>query len=94
MREFWKSSLKHPIKFCAMILFVGVPLVLGWVHEGRIILDCSVPLIRHVKHEYQEWRVSLGQWKHEIATWDEHAPAPVPPTPVQAHREASLSGVK
>ena len=94
MREFGKSSLKHPLKFCVLVLFVGLPLLLGWVHEGRIILDCSVPLIRHVKLECHEWRVSLDRWKHEIATWDEHAPAPVPPAPAQPHREASLAGVK
>jgi len=71
MRELWKSSLKHPLKSSALILFAGVPFLLGWAHEGRIIADCSIPLIEHVKVEYHEWLETIAKVRRAVES-DSH----------------------
>lgn len=75
MRLTWKSvpqlARKHPLALCALVLFVGMPSVLGWMHEGRILLDCSIPLIRPFKHECTEWRESVAHVRRELTTWED-----------------------
>jgi hypothetical protein len=60
----------HPLIALALILFVLIPLVLGWMHEGRILADCSVPLIRHFKRECREWRETGRRLRHEFESWN------------------------
>ncbi|HEY0140395.1 MAG TPA: hypothetical protein VGF48_05830 [Thermoanaerobaculia bacterium] len=61
-----KHAADRPLVALALVLFVGVPLVLGWVHEARILVDCSIPLIRHVKHEYREWKRTIEEVRKEL----------------------------
>src|SRR5215218_1136319 len=66
-----RFSADHPMIALSLLVFGGIPLLLGWMHEARIIADCSVPLIRHVKQECREWRATIERVRKELRSSDE-----------------------
>lgn len=51
------------------MVFVAIPLLLGWLHEGRFFGECAIVGIRFFKHEIAEWREYLRRLKRELTTW-------------------------
>jgi hypothetical protein len=68
----WYSLLElavdHPLIALSLLVFVGVPLVLGWMHEGRFFGECLIVGIRFFKHELFAWREFLNRLKRELTT--------------------------
>lgn len=55
---------------CPLVLvFVVIPLLLGWLHEGRFFGECLIVGIRFFKHEIHAWRDYLRRLKREVTTW-------------------------
>jgi hypothetical protein len=59
----------HPLIALAFVVFVALPLLNGWMHEGRFFGECLIVAIRFFKHEVFLWRGFLGRLKHELSTW-------------------------
>jgi len=73
MRESFETAVSvaanHPLIALSIVIFVGVPLLLGWMHELRFFAECGVVGIRFFKHEVLAWRELLKRLKREISTW-------------------------
>jgi hypothetical protein len=59
----------HPLIALALLVFVGIPLLLGWMHEGRFFGECAIVAIRFFKHEVTAWREFLRRLKRELSSW-------------------------
>jgi hypothetical protein len=64
----------HPVIVCWLVIFVAFPLLLGWMHEARIIVECGIPFIQHFKRECDEWRETWYRAKREFTEWDTRSP--------------------
>jgi hypothetical protein len=73
MRNAYDEALKfaadHPLIAVGLVVFVAIPLLLGWLHEGRFFGECAIVGIRFFKHEIAEWREYLRRLKRELTTW-------------------------
>lgn len=73
MHEAVKTALNlaadHPLIALAFVVFVGIPLLIGWMHEGRFFGECLIVAIRFLKHETSLWREFLRRLKRELTTW-------------------------
>lgn len=85
----------HPLIALALVVFVALPLLNGWMHEGRFFGECLIVAIRFFKHEVSLWRGFLIRLKRELTTWETEdqtfAPgsAPAIPPPQQLLRNRS-----
>lgn len=61
----------HPLIALALVVFVAIPLVNGWMHEARFFGECAIVGVRFFKHEMRAWRELLGRFRHEFSTWDD-----------------------
>jgi len=59
----------HPLIALAFVVFVAIPLLVGWMHEGRFFGECLIVAIRFFKHEAFAWREFLRRLKRELTTW-------------------------
>lgn len=59
----------HPLIALALVVFVAIPLLLGWMHEGRFFGECLIIGIRFFKHEVSLWRGFLVRLKQELTDW-------------------------
>lgn len=54
--------------------FIGISFIiavlLGYMHEGRLFMDCLTPLVVQFKREYRELRASWLRLRRELTTWD------------------------
>jgi hypothetical protein len=64
-----KLSTDHPLIALALLVFVAIPLLLGWMHEGRFFGECLIVGIRFFKHEVFAWRDYLRRLKQALTTW-------------------------
>jgi ACR3 family arsenite efflux pump ArsB len=73
MRVAFESAVSlaadHPLIALSLLVFVGIPLVLGWMHEGRFFGECAIVGIRFFKHEVDAWADFLRRLKRELTTW-------------------------
>lgn len=73
MREIAETSLDlaadHPLIALAFLVFVGIPLLIGWMHETRFFAECGIVGIRFFKHEVSLWRGFLSRLRRELSTW-------------------------
>ena len=73
MRETFETAVRlsadHPLIALALLIFVAVPLALGWMHEGRFFGECMIIGIRFFKHELTLWRKFVARLKRELTTW-------------------------
>jgi len=53
-----------------LLIFVGIPLVLGWMHEARFFAECGLVGIRFFKHEVSAWRNFMKRLRAELRTWE------------------------
>jgi hypothetical protein len=60
----------HPLIALALLVFVALPLLNGWMHEGRFFGECLIVGIRFFKHEVSLWRGFLGRLKCELTSWE------------------------
>jgi hypothetical protein len=70
----WKDVLievaaEHPLLAVGLSVFLGIALVLGSMHETRILVDSFIPFIRHFKRECDDWRETWRRLKRELTTW-------------------------
>jgi hypothetical protein len=61
-----KLASDHPL--IALIL-LGIPLLNGWMHEGRFFTECLIVGIRFFKHELLAWADIFRRLKRELTTW-------------------------
>ena len=59
----------HPLIALGLVVFVAMPLLLGWMHEGRFFGECLIVGIRFFKHEVMLWKDYGARLKHELTTW-------------------------
>lgn len=59
----------HPLIALSLLMFVGIPLLLGWMHEGRFVGECFIVGIRFFKHEFLAWREFAHRLRRELTTW-------------------------
>lgn len=59
----------QPLIALALLVFVGIPLLLGWMHEGRFFGECLIVAIRFFKHEVSAWRELVRRLKRELSSW-------------------------
>ena len=59
----------HPLIVLALVVFVAIPLLLGWMHEGRFFGECLIVGIRFFKHEAFAWAEFLRRLKRELTSW-------------------------
>jgi hypothetical protein len=64
-----RLAADHPLIALSLLIFVGIPLLLGWMHEGRFFAECAIVGIRFFKHEVNAWRDFLRRLKRELTTW-------------------------
>jgi hypothetical protein len=73
MRETFETAVNlaadHPLIALALLIFVGIPLLLGWMHEGRFFGECLIVAIRFIKHEVSAWKEFVGRLKRELTVW-------------------------
>jgi len=73
MRVTWLDPLRqtvgHPLIALSLLIFVGIPLFLGWMHEGRFFGECFFVGVRFFKHEVLAWVDLLRRLKRELTTW-------------------------
>ncbi len=60
----------HPLIALALLVFVAIPLLNGWMHEGRFFGECLIVGIRFFKHEVFAWREFLKRLRGEFRTWE------------------------
>lgn len=53
----------------ALLVFVALPLLNGWLHEGRFFGECLIVAIRFFKHEVSLWRGFVSRLRRELSTW-------------------------
>jgi len=61
----------HPLQAGFVAIAIGLALILGFMHEGRIFVDSLIPLVRHFKRECREWRKVWVRLRRELTTWKE-----------------------
>jgi len=54
----------------ALIAFLGITMVIGLIHEARIIAEWLIVLIEHVKKEIIEARVVYRRLVSVLTKWD------------------------
>ncbi|HEX3570950.1 MAG TPA: hypothetical protein VHU44_09010 [Acidobacteriaceae bacterium] len=59
----------HPLIALALLVFVAIPLLTGWMHEARFFAECGIVAIRFFKHEVLAWRDYFLRLKRELTTW-------------------------
>lgn len=59
----------HPLIAVAVMVFVAIPLVNGWMHEGRFFGECLIVGIHFFKNEILAWAKFLRRLKRELTTW-------------------------
>ncbi len=59
----------HPLIALALVVFVALPLLNGWMHEGRFFGECLIVAIRFFKHEVSAWADLLRRLKREVTSW-------------------------
>jgi hypothetical protein len=59
----------HPLIALALVVFVALPLLNGWLHEGRFFGECLIVAIRFFKHEVALWRDLLARLRRALSTW-------------------------
>lgn len=59
----------QPLIALAFVVFVAIPLLTGWMHQGRFFGECMIVGIRFFKHEVAAWRDFLQRLKRELGTW-------------------------
>jgi hypothetical protein len=59
----------HPLIALALVVFVALPLLNGWLHEARFLGECLIVAIRFFKHEVSLWREFLVRLRRELTTW-------------------------
>jgi hypothetical protein len=73
MREAFDSAVAlfddHPLIALSLLIFVAIPLLLGWMHEGRFFGECFIVGIHFFKHEVSAWAEFLRRLKRELTTW-------------------------
>lgn len=73
MHDRWQNllgaTLDHPLIALALFVFGAIPLLLGWLHEGRFFAECMIVAIRFLKHEVLAWEDYLRRLKRELTTW-------------------------
>lgn len=65
-----RLAADHPLEAVSLLVFVAIPLVVGWMHEARYLAECSIVGIRFFKHEVALWRGFVARLKRELSTWD------------------------
>ncbi|HEX3067499.1 MAG TPA: hypothetical protein VHX14_02915 [Thermoanaerobaculia bacterium] len=68
--EILKISAGHPLIALSLLVFVGIPLLIGWMHEARFFAECGIVGIRFFKHEVSAWRGFLKRLRAELRTWE------------------------
>jgi len=68
-RAFASLVADHPLIALAFFVFVGIPLLVGWMHEARFFGECLIVGIRFFKHEAFAWAEFLGRLKRELMSW-------------------------
>jgi len=68
--EILNVSAGHPLIVVTLIVFVGIPLLLGWMHELRFFAECGIVGIRFFKHEVSAWREFIKRLRDELRTWE------------------------
>ncbi len=73
MREAGETAVTlaadHPLIALAFFVFVAIPLLLGWMHEGRFFGECLIVGIRLFKHEVFAWQDYLWRLKQALTMW-------------------------
>jgi len=60
----------HPLIALSLLVFVAIPLLLGWMHEARFFGECTIVGIRFFKHEVLACREFLKRLRQEFRTWE------------------------
>lgn len=73
VRDSFETAVKlgadHPLIALALLVFVAIPLLNGWMHEGRFFGECLIVGIRFFKHEVSAWREFLDRLRRELSSW-------------------------
>jgi hypothetical protein len=69
VQDVLKSAADHPLIAFGLVVFVALPLLNGWMHEGRFFGECLMVGIRFFKREVSAWRQFLTRLKRELTTW-------------------------
>ena len=70
VREFYLTrAADHPLIALALLIFVALPLLNGWMHEGRFLGECLIVAIRFFKHELTLWKDYAARLKRELTSW-------------------------
>jgi len=67
--EFVPLLTDHPLIALTILVFVGIPLLVGWMHQARFFAECLIVGIRFFKHEVSLWRGFLVRLRRELRTW-------------------------
>lgn len=59
----------HPVIAVFFIVFLGIALIIGVMHETRFFGECLIVAIRFLKHEVLAWRDFLERLWRELTTW-------------------------
>lgn len=62
--------LDHPLVAFSLLIFVGFPLLVGWMHEARFFAECGIVGLRFFKHEVSAWREFIKRVRDELSTWE------------------------
>ena len=66
-----KSSMHHPLMWRGAAVFLAITLLLGFMHDGKIVGEISIVLIRQFKHQAAELGEVGKRLKKELTTWDD-----------------------
>lgn len=73
MRDTFETAVTlaadHPLIALVLVVFVALPLLNGWMHEGRYFGECLIVAIRFFKHEASAWADLLRRLRRELTTW-------------------------
>jgi len=59
----------QPLIALSLTIFVGIPLMLGWMHEARFFAECALIGIQFFKHEASAWRDFIKRLLDELSSW-------------------------
>ena len=68
-QTFIRHAADHPLIALALLIFVAIPLLVGWMHEARFFGECFIVGIRFFKHEVFAWREFLARLRRELSDW-------------------------
>ena len=60
----------HPLIALSLLILIGIPLLLGWMHEARFFAECGIVGIRFFKHEVRDWKDFMKRLRAEVRTWE------------------------